>query len=262
MQENLFRAAARYYDAGIDQFSGQDVPFYLKLAADAKGDILELACGTGRVAIPLAEAGHQVWGLDLSNEMLEVFHKRLEGLDPEVRSRIHIRHGNMSRFDLGRRFGLIIIAFRSFQALTTRAEQTECLKCVHHHLSSGGRFVLEVFLPYAHLDASWKQPEKMNLETVNPETGRKIRRGDIRREIDVDNQIIYPDLVYYIEREDGGEDRIIEPLALKYWYPGQLPELLEQQGFRVVEDYGNYDGTPLGQGPEQIFVCERRDESQ
>jgi len=236
----------------------EDVPFYVKQAERADGPILELACGTGRVAIPLAEAEYEVWGIDLSREMLAVFEEKRSALPKLVHDRLHISCGDMSRFDLGRRFSLIIIPFRGFQGLTTREQHLGCLRCVRDHLAPDGRLIVDVFRCYTVLDDSWCQDPTFVREVEDPRTGDHIRFSDHRRRIDVDNQVIYPDMIFDIERPDGTREQVVEPLELSYFYEEQMRGLLDQAGLEVVEGWSDYAGTPIGQGPEQIFVCKAR----
>lgn len=258
--KNLYRSAASLYDLENEKVN-DDIPFYLDRAKQLAGEVLELACGTGRVTIPLAEAGYNVWGIDLSKEMLQQLKLKLKKLSKDVRQRIYIAHADMCDFQLDRSFSLIIIPFRSFQALTTEEQQRACLSNIQRHLAANGQFIVNVFRPYnkhkgTHfIDASWVQSEKLDWETIDPKTGYKVRRTHIRRKIDLEKQIIYPDLIYYVTKPDGREDRIVEPLAMRYFYEDQLRELLESSGFVIVEEMGYYDKRPISEGPELIFVC-------
>jgi SAM-dependent methyltransferase len=139
---------AQTYDARVgERWDDRDLGFYLGLAEEADGPVLELACGTGRVLLPLARAGHEVTGLDLSPHMLAEARRRLAAEPPEVRARVSLIDGTMCRFDLARRFALILIPFRAFQALLTREEQRGCLECSREHLQPEGRLVVDVFNP-------------------------------------------------------------------------------------------------------------------
>jgi len=253
--KNVFRATAPFYDLDDRDVTRDDIPFYIEQAAQAGGDILELACGTGRITLPLARAGHKVWGLDLSREMLGEFERKLSGEPPEVRERIDLVHGDMCDFDLGRRFSLIFVPFRSFQALTLYEQHKACLDSVRRHLADNGRFIINVFKPYTFLDESWIAEETQDLDTVDPRTGFKVRRTHIQREIDIDRQIIQADLIYYVTRSDGSEERLVEPLTLKYFYKDQMRGLLLSRGFEILGEMGYYDGRPIEEGPELIFVC-------
>jgi hypothetical protein len=120
-----------------------------------------------------------------------------------------------------------------------------------------GRFILDIFLPYAQLDESWIADENVNFETTLPDSGIQIKRTDLRKRIDVKNQIIYPDLIYYLTHPDGRQETIIEELSLKYYYPDQIKQLLINNKFTICAEYGYYDKRQIGQGSEQIFVCKK-----
>ena len=254
---NLFRVAAGLYDLDQRNITKDDISFYLEYASKLPGSILELACGTGRVTIPLANEGYNICGIDLSKEMLDQLKVKMENLQEEVKQRIHITQADMTNFELGRVFSLIIIPFRSFQLLISEEQQKACLHTVHRHLSEEGYFIINVFKPYAQLDKSWIQPEILDWETVDPVTGNKVQRTHIRREIDLENQIIYPELIYYVTDQDGIEEKIVEPLALKYYYEEQIRNLLQSNGFKIVEEMGYYDRRQISEGPELIFICKK-----
>jgi len=139
---------ARAYDNDMGRSADlmRDVPFYLELAREAAVHgqrVLELGCGTGRVTIPIAQAGIEVVGLDSAPAMLEVARHKAAA------ARINVQWvtADMTGFSLKQHFGLIIIPFRSFLHLLTDAEQLACLRCVYEHLSLGGRFALNFFVP-------------------------------------------------------------------------------------------------------------------
>jgi ubiquinone/menaquinone biosynthesis C-methylase UbiE len=122
-----------------------DVPFYLDLARQAaqRGQaVLELGCGTGRVTIPLALAGIEVVGLDNAPAMLNVARRKAVAAGADVRWLC----GDMRSFRLDRRFGLVIIPFRSFLHMLTEADQVACLECIHEHLLPEGRLALNLFV--------------------------------------------------------------------------------------------------------------------
>ena len=167
-EANLFRVTASLYDLDQRDITQDDIPFYLEYASKLSGSILELACGTGRVTIPLANEGYNIWGIDLSKEMLGQLKVKMENLQEEVKQRIHIIQADMTNFELGRAFTLIIIPFRSFQSLTSEEQQKACLHTINRHLSEDGHFIIDVFKPYAHLDKSWIQPEVLDWEWTAP----------------------------------------------------------------------------------------------
>src|SRR5688572_27712712 len=123
-----------------------DVEFYLDCAQRYGGPILELGVGTGRILVPLAEAGYDVVGLDLSPAMLEIAAAKLRER-PEAAERVRLLEGDMTNFDLGQRFALVLIPARSFQHVTTPEGQRATLRCIRRHLVMGGHLILDLFDP-------------------------------------------------------------------------------------------------------------------
>lgn len=254
---NLMRNSAAYYDFDTRDIVKSDIPFYLEYASRYKGDVLELACGTGRVSILLAEHGYRVYGVDLSDDMLEQFRLKLDKLPDEVKNRTFIHNGDMCDFELNGRFSMIIIPFRGFQALITEDEQRKCLKCVHKHLDDNGVFILNVFKPYKKLDKTWIYPETKQWENIDEATGLKVVKNHRGLDIDTERQIIDVEFIYRIGQKDGNDKEIRDTLRLKYHYYDQLMELLHSEGFKVIEEYGYYDKRPIKDGPEMILICRK-----
>ena len=212
------------------------------------------------IPIGLAMQGYSVWGIDLSQEMLNQFAEKKRHLPESVREQIHLMHGDMTDFDLGKKFSLILIPFRGFQSLTQADQVHSGLQAVHRHLDRDGLFVVDVFRPNGQLDQSWVQPEKLDWETVDPRTGFKVRRTNIARKIDTVNQIIYPQLKYYVTNLEGTEEVFTEDLALRYYYEEQMRNLLLASGFAIAAEMGYYDRRPIEEGPELIFICKRKND--
>ena len=114
----------------------EDIPFYMDEAVESGGPVLELGVGTGRVAIPIAQAGVNVVGLDHSPRMLEVAKRKAKTAGLSQR-RLRLVQGDMRDFDVGQRFPLAIIPFRAFLHMYTVEDQKRCLQA--HRPSSGGR---------------------------------------------------------------------------------------------------------------------------
>ena len=121
--------------------------FYRGLARAARGPVLELGCGAGRLLIPMARTGAPATGLDLSEAMLAQCRTRLAHEPPDVQARVHLVHGDMRDFSLPRPYRLVTIPFLTFMHLLTVDEQLACLSAAHRHLEPGGRLALDVFNP-------------------------------------------------------------------------------------------------------------------
>jgi 2-polyprenyl-3-methyl-5-hydroxy-6-metoxy-1,4-benzoquinol methylase len=149
--KNRYVNSANLYD--LDQRDNvADIPFYTEYAKRQNGNILDLGCGTGRVSIELAKLGYFVTGLDLSEQMLEIYKNKINDLPEKIQEKIEIITGNMAEFKMDTKYSLIIAPFRAFQALTKENDIQNCLKCIKDHLDGNGIFIINVFRPYKVLD--------------------------------------------------------------------------------------------------------------
>ena len=234
-----------------------DVEFWVELAKRFPGPVLELACGTGRITIPIARAGIRVTGLDASREMLRVFKKKLEKEDSEVRRRVSLKLGDMRDFDFKERFGFISIPFNSFLHLTSVEDEEKCLRAVHRNLKQDGALVIDVFKPNFR-----KFPEgtlRVDLSRVDKATGLKITRLSSRT-YDHHKQLIHAKYYLDVVSEQGKARRYTTGFTLRYIKDAkEMRELLERCGFRLERIYGNYSFgpfTPLSE--KMIFVARKR----
>jgi SAM-dependent methyltransferase len=189
--ENLYANSAKLYDADNRSVFSDDVPFYLDRATKLDGKVLELACGTGRITIPLAEQGIQIWGLDYSNPMLDVLKEKIDKLPSKIQKSIHTVHGDMTDFILTERFKLIFIPFRSFQSLETDEQASNCLACARNHLEDDGTFIINVFKPTKEIGEWWiNLDEHLDFES-SLEGGEKIIRHSIKKAYDLEKRLLY-----------------------------------------------------------------------
>ena len=137
-------AQAELYD--LFPFSG-DLPLYLELAAAQGGNVLELCCGTGRVLVPLAQAGNRVVGVDISPPMLALAQRKLDAAGPAVAERAPLLVGDLRTVDLGGGFDLALVAVKSFAYLTERADQQRALNAIAAQLRPGGLLALDLLHP-------------------------------------------------------------------------------------------------------------------
>jgi SAM-dependent methyltransferase len=250
---------ADYYDESpVVKGRIQDVIFYRDAVREYGDPVLELGCGTGRITMALAEAGKRVTGLDLSERMLErAVHKR-GALPVEVRERLHLVQGDMTQFDLGEKFRLVIIPFRPFQHLLEIEQQMDCLECVRKHLAPGGRLILDVF----QTDAERMHDPVHMRETLITEyktaDGRQVRISERLAAFHRAEQRNDVEMIFSIKHKGGKQERLIFAWTLRYFFRYEVEHLLVRCGFRVKAEYGNFDRTPLEDAsPEMIYVAER-----
>jgi SAM-dependent methyltransferase len=237
----------RHYDRmyGLDE---PDAAFYLDLAQNAGGPILELACGTGRYLIPWARAGHHVAGLDCASAMLA----RAAEKAREAGVTIELHDADMRDFQLGERFALIVIAGNSIVHLQTARDLERFLACVREHLAPGGQLVIDVFVPDVRLLA--RDPEVRYPFAVydDPDDGVRTTVTHSAR-YDAATQINH--ITIYTRRE--GDDRETSgTLDLRMWFPAELEALLHCNGFAIVERFGGHNRSPFdARSGKQILIC-------
>lgn len=249
---------ADYYDESpIVRARTQDVAFYRRAAEEFGDPVLELGCGTGRITMALAEIGKRVTGLDLSERMLERAARKRSALNKEERERVHLVQGDMSKFELGEKFRLVIIPFRPFQHLLEVRDQMDCLERVRKHLKPGGRLILDVFQT---------DPERMHdpvhmreslLVDYKTADGRQVRISERVAAFHRAEQINDVEMIYSIQHPDGRKERLVFAWPLRYFFRFEVEHLLARCGFRVTAEYGDFDRTPIrDDSPEMIFVGE------
>lgn len=135
---------ARRYDFALGAYAtGDFLDFYRRQIARYGEPVLELACGSGRLTIPLAKGGLNITGMDISEPMLDLAKSKAS----ESGVNIRFLQEDIRSFDLGEKFRLIFIPAQSLSHLHTRPEVEHCLACVRRHLSGDGRFLIELFNP-------------------------------------------------------------------------------------------------------------------
>jgi len=250
---------AFYYDLKYSQID-LDLGFYHEMArrAGANPKILELACGTGRVALPLLEAGFKVTGLDISEKMLDIARAKVEETgEPSIIMSSKFVQGDMRHFDLKEQFDLIFIALNSFQHMLTQADQLACLQVARQHLAPVGRFIVCVYNPEEKESYPADGRVEFEQQLENPENGNSVQiflstvaepTEQIRR------------YTYFFDEvsPDGSLKRTTAKLSLRYSYRFELQLLLEKAGFSIEDFYGSYEFDEYGPGSDKlIYVCRR-----
>jgi len=234
-----------HYDAD-NALAQADLPFYLKEAEKAKGPVLELACGTGRLTIPMARAGINITGVDISSPMLSRAREKaaISGCKiPFIRSDIR-------SFSVNRKFKLIFIPFNSLQHLHDRISLERFFYRVKAHLAGGGRFILDVFNPNPYYLVRDPQ-ELIPIAHYKDPSGRDILVNESYF-YDRASQAARPVWHYKLGRRGMGSKK----LNMRCFFPLELEMLLHYNGFAINAKYGDFDRSPFhGDSPKQILVC-------
>jgi SAM-dependent methyltransferase len=229
-----YDAIARVYDpwsVGVVE----DIGFYVEEARAAGGPVVELACGTGRIAVPVAKAGVQVIGVDGSAGMLEVArdYAAREGVA------LDLRLGDMREPPVEERVPLVLIPFRSLLHMTTEDDRLRALRAARGLLLPGGRLVFDVFSPsrddVVDTHGRWLEREPGIFERADWDEGERT-------------------LVLSVRRGDEAST-----MHLAWLSPPEWRLLLDRAGFDVVSQWGWFDRRPFAGGEDVVFAAVRRE---
>jgi SAM-dependent methyltransferase len=241
-----------------------DMPLWHALADACGGPVLDLATGTGRVAIELARRGLTAVGIDNSSAMLAVARRKADNLRRALRERLHFHEMDMTYFDLAAwrkagGFALALAPHRAFQLLPDDEMCGRMLGAVFRHLRPGGRFAFDLSDARPVGDGPEREVELPGVR--NPETGRFVR-------VYAGPRVVQPDRRTHVETwrfvEVGPNDKPLreecERLRLRWTPPDQVAEMLDEAGFRNLVYRPGLDAeqrTPRATDRIQVWECVR-----
>ena len=241
------------YDSVPLYAARQDIGFYVEEAKSARGPLLELGSGTGRILLPIARAGATIVGLDSSSNMLERCRQKLAAESAAVRGRVTLQQRDIHDFDLGERFPLIIAPFRVVQHLTTVDDQLRFLAAVARHLAPNGRFAFDVFNPYFAKLVEADGVEREDTPAQRLSDGRTLRRAYRIARVRWVDQVSESELIYYVDGK-----RYVQAFEMRWYLAAELQHLLARAGFRVRAMYGDFARGPVVDGcPELVVLAEK-----
>lgn len=234
---------AAFYDV---EFATREheLPFFRRAAARTGGPILEVACGTGRLTVPLAEDGHEIVGLDLSAPMLERARKRAAAHGVTIQW----VHADCRTMAIGRRFALIFSATGAMQHLLDFEAARAFLAAARDHLAPGGTLILDVFNPDIRKLA--RPPISYRFKQFTDAAGETIT-VDATSRYAADVQQLRFNLEYRIGDRLVREKRV----TMRCFFPEELLALCRNAGFEVAARYGDYEESPFtADSARQIVV--------
>jgi SAM-dependent methyltransferase len=250
-----FDLLAKYYDLEHGEYR-DDLDLYAGFARRTGSPVLEFGCGTGRVLLALAEDGHEVTGVDVSQAMLARAGQKLAAR-PDIAGRVRLVRADARDVDLPARFNLALWAINSFMHLATREDQLRALGQARRHLAAGGLLILDLFNPELELlldadgrlllDATWPRGEAG--QPVLKLSSRRVDRATQR----LDVTYIYDELL-----PDGRTCRTVAPFSMRYLHRFEAELLLERAGFAVEALYGTYElDEYTADCPRMVFVARK-----
>jgi len=257
-----YDSLAPFYDLENADFI-EDLDFWVDLAKDSGGPVLELGCGSGRVTQQIARAGIAITGLDNSQPMLALAHARLNR-NAAVANRVTLINGDMTHFEIANPqpqisnlksaiFNLIIVPFNTFMHLLTPTDQLALLTSARQHLAPGGQLVLDITNPApAYADPP---TETLTLERTFRDDARDLTIEQFSTlRLDRLEQIAHILYHYDALAPNGTLTRTLVPLTLRYTFPAEMALLLTQTNFRLAHLYGDYAESPLDDESERMIV--------
>ena len=232
----LYDEIASLYDPWSRSVT-EDVRFYVEQALASGGPVVELAVGTGRIAIPIAQAGIDVVGVDSSPGMLSVARAAAE--DAGVEERLDLRVGDLREPPVAERVPLVICPFRSLLHMETEHEKLRALRAAHDLLEPGGHFVFDVFAPsredIEETDGRWLEREPGIFERADWDEGSRTLRLSVRS-------------------TDGPATSFgLHWLSITEWL-----RLLDEAALDAEAVYGWFDRRPHDGEEDMVFVTRRR----
>lgn len=233
-----------------------DVAFYKELAARTGGPVLEIGCGTGRLTIPLARAGHSVWAVDVSDAMLDQLRAKLAAEPPEVQARVHVVRQDAAALELPERgFRLAVIPFNVLMLIPDFTAERLTLIAAAAHLAPDGVLALDIMNPLTlPLDAETKphpsQPRR------NPRTGnRYVKSALVSRFDDRQCQRLHG---WYDELLPDGKIEVTEyGFTWRMIFRYELELMIDAAHLDIETVRGDFEGTSWTVDSQRIVVTAR-----
>jgi SAM-dependent methyltransferase len=228
---------------------GAHLPFYADIARHQAGAVLELACGTGQLTIPIALQGLPTAGLDLSSAMLDAAKRRASAAGASAA----FLQGDMRDFAFGRAFNLIIVARNSLLHLHSTGDLLAALTAVRRHLARDGVFAFDIFNPDVGILA---RPPGQRFPVMNV-TATPFGPLNVEDTHDYDSATQVNRATWYISTPDR-RDAWTVPLNLRSIFPQELPLLVSAAGLELISRVGDLSGAPFDRRSRmQVCLCRR-----
>ena len=256
--ETAAAALARLYDLDLSEDPG-DLDLYLALAARTGGPLLEVAVGSGRLAVPLADGGHEITGVDLDPAMLARARAAADEAGVAASRRLRLVQGDAREIRLpdAGAFQLAFVPLNSLFLMGSRADQAAVIATLAAHLAPGGLAVVDCWLPEAEDLARYDGRLVLEWMRQDPVTGRTVTKTGSAAWDAAGNAVR---LTTIFEEGMPGEApvRWVRVDRMRLVAPDDLAAMAEAAGLRVEALAGDYDLGPLEAGSERVVLLARR----
>jgi SAM-dependent methyltransferase len=249
----FYSTIARYYDAENTDME-DDIPFYLQLAEEYGGPLLDVGCGTGRVMFPLAQAGYQVHGIDNEQAMLDRAEEILAD-QPQLKPLLHFHYGDVTDYDqMTEKFALTLVPYNGLMHFLDQEQQLTVLRQLRQWTRDDGLLVLD--LPNAGPIFGSQDTEALTLDRtfLEPVSGHMVMQQSVSV-LDRTDQLMRINWIYDEITDDG--TRTVAPLVLYYYFFSEIKLLLQLTGFALEEVYGDLDQGEYSDASDRMIVLAR-----
>jgi ubiquinone/menaquinone biosynthesis C-methylase UbiE len=251
---DAFDAIAPFYDLDFEGYD-DDASFYARLAEYHGPRILELGCGTGRIAVPLAREGLQVVGIDVSERMLDAARRRLGTPGDAGVGSLELVRDDVRTLDLGREFDVVCAPLGTLQHMETLDDIVSTLTCMARHLAPDGVGVVDLEPPHAddwnptpqplveHWTKPWRDGQATKLVTIEPRPSEGTR-----------------DVTWHYDVADAGGalSRVTAMFTLRVITAGEAELAGRLAGLRLAGSFGDYEFGPYEDGAERLVMLFQR----
>lgn len=241
---------ARFYDVVYAKIrTSVDHDYYLSKMKSARGPVLEIGVGTGRLFADALKAGVDIYGFDLSESMLGELKRRIPASEHP-----RIRQDDARTFTWNKEFDLIAAPFRVMSHLLAVEDQWSALTRIKKHLPERGIFIWDVFVPdpvfcskglepTVDFEGYWKDGKRLQrIVSVRPDPARQINHASMR----------------FIWDDDDGKHDEIWSFPMRYFFRYEIEHLLRMAGFQIIDIYGDFEEHPLhNTSKDFVIVCRR-----
>ncbi len=248
----MYDRIAAYYDLTHAKLTA-DRDFLLDLATHSGAPILEIGCGSGRLLLPLIEAGLHVTGLDYSAAMLARARERLAEMPLEVQNRARLIEIDVLQWQNdGTQFGLIIIPYNTLMHFNPQQSQ-KLFRLVRDWLGANGRLFIDLENPFTLANSAPQTEFLLEDEFIDPENGETVSQLS-RSALDMDVQQLHVEWKYVASRNGRNPHGTQVKMTYHYRFPHQIEMALSQAGLRLIGMFGGYGCEPFNENSPRLLL--------
>jgi ubiquinone/menaquinone biosynthesis C-methylase UbiE len=226
-----------------------DEAFYSWLLSEKEGKILEVACGTGRILIPLCQRGWDIEGLDASQTMLSLCAQNAKSSD--INPTLH--HQKMEEMSLPEKYNTIFLPGFSFQLLTTRDEAEQALSRFRNHLDKDGQLIISTFVPWASIQSEeCENTWRLRKNTSRPEDNTQVLCHEAIATARQEQLLTIWNRYEILSSEGKLLETELRRMVIRWYFKNEFLLLLEKAGFKNIETFGDFSSDPADEGHSLI----------